>query len=86
MPSRCSPDICGNGLRNTLAEECDDGNLIDGDGCSSVCKIEEELGWKCSGGGLKSRDNCFTICGDGFLVQSLEECDDNNKVDGDGCS
>ena len=26
-------------------EECDDGNLIDVDGCSSECKIEEN--WAC---------------------------------------
>jgi len=33
------PDICGNGrLRNE--EDCDDGNLRDYDGCSSICRIE----------------------------------------------
>ncbi len=31
--------ICGNGIKES-AEECDDGNLINGDGCSSTCKIE----------------------------------------------
>ena len=29
--------------------------------------------------------NCVTKCGDGVLTEN-EECDDNNKVDGDGCS
>jgi len=33
------PAICGNGIKEG-SEECDDGNLNDGDGCSSVCKIE----------------------------------------------
>ncbi len=33
--------ICGNGVREGN-EQCDDGNLISGDGCSSTCKIEEE--------------------------------------------
>jgi cysteine-rich repeat protein len=32
-------DICGNG-RKTLAEACDDGNVIDGDGCSATCQVE----------------------------------------------
>lgn len=31
--------ICGNGLRQGN-EQCDDGNQINGDGCSSICKIE----------------------------------------------
>lgn len=33
---------CGNGIVET-AEECDDGNLTDRDGCSSECTIEEIL-------------------------------------------
>lgn len=32
-------NVCGNGKREG-AEECDDGNLLDNDGCSSTCKIE----------------------------------------------
>ncbi|CAD8149832.1 unnamed protein product [Paramecium octaurelia] len=33
-------DKCGNGLRDNQYEECDDGNLYGGDGCSSFCQIE----------------------------------------------
>lgn len=32
--------VCGNGILET-GEECDDGNLINNDGCSSLCEIEE---------------------------------------------
>ncbi len=32
----CDPQICGNGVKE-LSEGCDDGNLADGDGCSSEC-------------------------------------------------
>ncbi|HYC53686.1 MAG TPA: hypothetical protein VEL28_01935 [Candidatus Binatia bacterium] len=33
--------ICGNGsLEGACAEECDDGNASDGDGCSSICTLE----------------------------------------------
>lgn len=28
-----------------MAEECDDGNTVSGDGCSKKCKIED--GWEC---------------------------------------
>ena len=31
-------DLCGDGV--VLTKACDDGNLIDGDGCSSKCTIE----------------------------------------------
>jgi cysteine-rich repeat protein len=33
------PTVCGDGLRYG-SEECDDGNMIDGDGCSSACVVE----------------------------------------------
>ena len=41
---------CGKGFRLSNTIECDDGNLIDGDGCSKDCKIEEF--YKCEGGSL----------------------------------
>lgn len=34
--------ICGNSILESL-EQCDDGNTISGDGCSSICKIEEVI-------------------------------------------
>ena len=37
--------VCGDGARAGL-EECDDGNGVDGDGCSSACAVE--TGWTCS--------------------------------------
>jgi cysteine-rich repeat protein len=39
-PSFCVPaPVCGNGKLETR-EQCDDGNTVDGDGCSSTCTIE----------------------------------------------
>ncbi|MBI2664459.1 VCBS repeat-containing protein [Candidatus Woesearchaeota archaeon] len=32
--------ICGNALVDQSAEQCDDGNLADGDGCSAICLNE----------------------------------------------
>lgn len=35
----CPPAVCGNGMKER-GEDCDDGNLVDGDGCSSHCTLE----------------------------------------------
>jgi cysteine-rich repeat protein len=36
-----TPAACGNGIfEPQFGEECDDGNTVDGDGCSSSCKCE----------------------------------------------
>ena len=42
------PAECGDFVVNA-AEVCDDGNVVDGDGCSSTCTIE--AGFMCSGFG-----------------------------------
>jgi len=66
---------CGDGEINQDDEECDDGNDQDGDGCSSICILEEDL-----------PDDPEPYCGDGEINQDDEECDDGNDQDGDGCS
>jgi len=40
---------CGDGYLDE-AEQCDDGNNIDGDGCDAICMIEEEGGEGCTPG------------------------------------
>ncbi|MFH2005400.1 MAG: DUF4215 domain-containing protein [bacterium] len=69
---------CGNGVQEP-EESCDDGDSLDGDGCSGRCQVE--LGWVCDG----APSLCDTICGDG-RVRGLEACDDGNTDDGDGCT
>ena len=44
-----------------------------------------ETGWTCSGGSDNSASKCRYITGDGIMV-SIEECDDGNTNDGDGCN
>lgn len=64
--------VCGDGTLETLeGEECEDGNVTSGDGCSSSCLRE---------GGTASSG-----CGD-RLIDDAEDCDDGNTVSGDGCS
>ena len=46
----CDVQTCGNGIIETtfsFAEECDDGNTVNGDGCSSTCTVES--GFECTG-------------------------------------
>lgn len=70
------PSICGDGERDT-DEECDDGNTVNGDGCSDQCTVES--GWDCS------EEPCEAVCGDGQIAGD-EACDDGNTNNDDGCS
>lgn len=84
---------CSDGKVNVIWEGCDDGNKINGDGCSygssyydqKGCQIE--TGWNCTRV-WNQRSVCTRLpyCGDGVLNQNSEECDDGNAVDGDGCA
>lgn len=67
---------CGNNILE-FAEECEDGNLINNDGCSSKCLFEGFA--VCEAG---QTQNC---CGNG-LKDGDEECDDGDNDSGDGCS
>ncbi len=40
-PPSGHPAVCGNGVRE-VPEQCDDGNTLDSDGCSSICIIVPE--------------------------------------------
>jgi cysteine-rich repeat protein len=57
---------CGNG-RVEPGEGCDDGNLVDGDGCSATCTDEcgdgvVERGEECDDGNLVDGDGCEHLC------------------------
>ena len=65
------PPVCGDGNLDA-GEQCDDGNTVNGDGCSANCTTETPPPPPPS-------------CGDGN-VDSGEQCDDGNNTNGDGCS
>jgi cysteine-rich repeat protein len=65
----CVEGLCGNGVLDA-EEACDDGNLIDGDGCSADCRssevcgnaiVDHAVGELCDDGNVSSGDEC---CGD----------------------
>lgn len=80
LNSACAtpPPVCGDGIKSGT-EACDDGNLTNGDGCSSTCQVEP--GFACAG----NPSVCAPICGDG-IRSGAEACDDGNLSNGDGCS
>lgn len=90
----CPVSLCGNGVTEA-AETCDDGDLLDGDGCDSNCTptgcgngVSTE-GEQCDDGNLVDADGCDsncteTGCANGVLTDG-EQCDDGNEVDGDEC-
>lgn len=51
-------EICGDGF-NMGIRECDDGNRVDKDGCSSDCRVERN--YRCRGGGKTTKDKCQKI-------------------------
>ncbi|MBI5041354.1 MAG: DUF4215 domain-containing protein [Gammaproteobacteria bacterium] len=89
---------CGDGVLVVPDEQCDDGNNIDGDGCSATCTLEPMCGdgivngsEACDDGNNLNGDGCSAsctieaYCGDSILNDG-EMCDDGNNVDFDGCS
>jgi len=83
VASVCSP-ICGDGLTFMplpYADFCDDGNLVNGDGCNSTCHVER--GYNCTGGNEYQSAICVEVCGDGWNFGHYE-CDDGNNISGDG--
>ena len=58
--SQACTEICGDG-KNMGIKECDDGNGVNGDGCSSECKVE--TGWACENGTASGPDACKKLFG-----------------------
>lgn len=57
----CLEEGCGNGVYNSdydsTEEYCDDGNTIDGDGCSSTCEVEPTS--NCTTNSVTFRSGCY---------------------------
>ena len=89
---------CGNNVIEGT-EQCDEWDLVSGDGCGSTCQIEycgdgirqAELWEACDDGNLNNFDACLTgcvlaVCWDNYRWPEQEWCDDGNLKNGDGCN
>ena len=87
---------CGNGSLEA-GEDCDDGNVVNGDGCDANCTVTRcgnavtSGTEECDDGNQQNDDACknnctLNVCGDGVVRTGVEICDDGNSVDDDGCS
>ena len=83
--------VCGNGIIETPAETCDDGNDQNEDGCDDQCT--EELLYICTGEPsvctIPVPNPTFlqsspAVCGD-LAITGNEDCEDGNEDNGDGC-
>lgn len=83
--------VCGNGVREAC-EQCDDGNIDSGDGCSSICMVEGtrqcgnsevEPGEECDDGNNLNGDGCSADCRleRSDLTVEWELSDGQNTVD-----
>ena len=64
----CRAPFCGDGVLDP-GEACDDGNNIDGDGCSALCTVEPfcgdgvlDPGEQCDDGNNVDGDGCSAVC------------------------
>lgn len=91
----CKPSTCGDGILDP-GEPCDDGNLDDTDECTSNCSLpicgdgHVQPGELCDDGTVLYIGACLpdcqpASCGDGHLWLGVEDCDDSNSVNTDGC-
>ncbi len=90
------PPECGNGVLER-GEACEDGNLVDTDGCRADCTpatcgdgVVFASAEHCDDGNQVSGDGCepdcaLPICGDRIVQGPEETCDDGNADDGDAC-
>ena len=79
----CVQTNCGNGIVEP-PETCDDGNVIEGDGCGKYCLVEADF--TCATLPPSGPSVCTPICGDGkYYGLNGEECDVGPSVPGDGC-
>ncbi|MEO2237392.1 MAG: hypothetical protein ABGW95_04015, partial [Candidatus Poseidoniia archaeon] len=98
----CTFAACGDGVSNATADEqCDDGNLAEGDCCSSLCQLDADgavcedgafctagetcTAGVCGGGGPRVCSHLNDECNTGFCDESEDICDSAPDNDDVSC-
>lgn len=86
--------VCGDGIK-AGTEACDDGNLLNGDGCSALCTIEQapavcgnnlvEGAEQCDDGNTTSGDGCTSTCTVEANAPTPAKCGDGTVDTGEQC-
>ncbi|MGK0362023.1 MAG: cysteine-rich repeat protein, partial [Bradymonadia bacterium] len=78
--------ICGNGVVEG-GEECDDGNVVDGDGCAADCTLNPicgdgnvDAGEECDDGNIDNGDGCDAECSSEFFVRDTAITEQNSLM------
>ena len=58
--------------------QCDDGNNVNGDGCSSDCRIEAN--YHCTGGSPNSKDSCTSFLPNKLVISQSGQTHLNSKI------
>ena len=78
-PNYCgiSPE-CGNNIKED-SERCDDGNIKDGDGCSSTCQIESIYGYKFNDENNNGADDSEIKLG-GWIIELYDDANATTSI------
>ena len=79
--TRCSA-VCGDSNLEVGLEGCDDGNLVDGDGCSALCTVEDGFG--CEPQPQSDVEACSTGTGSCLILPITLRDFDGSYVSGTG--
>jgi cysteine-rich repeat protein len=80
----CDVVICGDSLVDAPDEECDDGNVLDGDGCTRFCRVGGCFGDVTLDGEIDDDDAVAFASTPGCFPYSGESCNPTCDSNGDG--
>ena len=76
---------CGDGVLALGIETCDDGNTVDNDDCTNLCRSPNSSDTLIDLARAAFKAGSIGFCGDG-IRNGFESCDDGNLDDTDPCS